>query len=828
MIVSLNWVKKFTNIDMDVDKLVELIGSRLVEVESVTNLSEKYKDVLIAKAVEVSKIDGSDHLSLVKIDDGGIQSGLERDAGGLIQVVCGAPNIKPNQMVAWLPPSSIVPETYSQVKPFVLDSRNVYGHLSNGMIASAKELDLFDEHEGILELDSEGLKPGDRFAEVYELDDYLLDIENKSLTHRPDCFGVVGFAREVSAILGKEFQSPDWFLDLEPKVNSTSQFEINVAILDYKLSDRYQAVVMSNVDGTKKSPLLIQTYLSRVGIRPINATVDATNYLMMLTGQPLHAFDYDKFVELAGGKAEILVRAGRDGEKLELLDGKTIKLTTSDIVISAGETAAALAGAMGGASTAIDENTKNIIIESATFNLYNLRATQMRHGIFSEAITRFTKGQPADLTAPVLAKFTELLSGWTGAVVTSEVANYYANKKAQQRIKVPLAMANSVLGTDFNIKQLTDSLCRAEFQVGVVAPYTADIVSPWWRSDINIPEDVIEEIGRLNGFDNINPTLPIRDFTAVTPHAFDSFRDGTTDILAKAGANEVLSYSFIHGNILRSANQDEANSYKIVNSISPDLQYYRQSLTPSLLDLVHPNLKQGYDEFAIFEINKTHSKVDGLNDEAVPVERDSLSLVYASKYDIAGSAYYQAKNILEYLFEKLNLGLIVDKLDLNSDYVEASPFEPARSARLITSDGETLGFMGEYKKSVAKSFKLPLKTAGFEINTQKLFNQFSGAKFEYHPVSKYPSTERDLCFKVDNNILYSQVTNEINQTLGKEGLNYSLKPIDIYQAENSQTKNITVRIKLNSYEKTLTSAEVSLIIDKIVNSVVASTGASLV
>jgi len=173
---------------------------------------------------------------------------------------------------------------------------------------------------------------------------------------------------------------------------------------------------------------------------------------------------------------------------------------------------------MGGVSTSIDENTKNIIIESATFNLYKLRATQMRHGIFSEAITRFTKGQPPDLTAPVLAKATELLSEWAGASVSSNVADYYANKKDQKHIKVPLNLANSVLGTDFSIKQLIDPLCRAEFQVDVVAPYTVDIISPWWRSDINIQEDVIEEIGRLDGFDNIKPTLPVRDFKAVMPH----------------------------------------------------------------------------------------------------------------------------------------------------------------------------------------------------------------------------------------------------------------------------------------------------------------------
>lgn len=827
MIISLNWVKKFIDIEVDVHQLTELIGSRLVEVESITNLDEKYRDILVARVVEVSSIEGSNHLSLTKIDDGGVYSGVDRDEKGLIQVVCGANNIKSEQLIAWLPPKSIVPETYGQNKPFVLDSRNIYGHLSNGMIASAKELDLFDDHDGILVLD-EGLKPGDKFAEVYELNDYLLDIENKSLTHRPDCFGVIGFAREIAAILGKEFKSPDWFLDLNPSVAASNKAEINIAILDYELSDRYQAVVLSNVDGNKQSPLLIQTYLSRVGVRPINVIVDATNYLMILSGQPLHAFDYDKFINIAGEKAEILVRAGEKAEKLELLDGRTIELTAEDIVISAGETAVALAGAMGGASTSIDENTKNIIIESATFNLYKLRATQMRHGIFSEAITRFTKGQPSDLTAPVLAKATELLGEWTGANVMSNVADYYANKKDQKHIKVPLELANSVLGVDFNIQQLVDPLCRVEFEVDVVAPYTVDIISPWWRSDINIQEDIIEEIGRLGGFDNINPTLPTRDFKAIMPNPFDVLRDKIRNILVESGANEILSYSFIHGDTLKRAFQNESDSYKIINSISPNLQYYRQSLTPSLLDLVHPNIKQGYDEFAIFELNKTHSKKDGLNDESVPVERDSLALVFASKNDKSGSAYYQAKCLLEYLFNKLNIKLSFKPIDLDIDTAEASSFEPIRTAQVIGDSGKILGYVGEYKKAVCKNFKLPSYVAGFEISTQLLFEEFNKSKANYRPISKYPSTERDLCFKVENDVQYENIINAIYDYLNGTDLNYEINPVDIYQSEASLTKNITVRIKLNSYEKTLNNADIKSVVDKIISSVANSTGAILV
>ncbi len=199
----------------------------------------------------------------------------------------------------------------------------------------------------------------------------MLDIENKSLTHRPDAFGIIGFAREVAAIAGKKFTTPEWLANMSPNFGAKEGKVLApaVSIDDPRLSHRYQAVVLSGADASVTSPLQIQTYLARVGVRPINAVVDVTNYLMMLTGQPLHAFDYDKLVAIAGGKADIHVRLGRSGETLELLDGRMIELTDSDIVIAAGDTVIGLAGAMGGANTAIDAGTKNIIVESATFNL---------------------------------------------------------------------------------------------------------------------------------------------------------------------------------------------------------------------------------------------------------------------------------------------------------------------------------------------------------------------------------------------------------------------------------------------------------------------------
>lgn len=829
MIISVNWLKKFTDIDVSIDELATLVGSRLVEIEEVVDLGKKYQGIIVSKVVECEKLEGSDHLNVTKIDDGGKAVDVERDENGLVQVVCGAPNVHAGMLVAWLPPSSTVPESFNDPEPFVLGARKLRGVTSNGMLASAKELDLFEDHTGILEIDADAA-PGSDFAEVYELNDHLLDIENKSLTHRPDTFGIVGFAREVAAIQGKPFVTPEWLKELAPVIESHGNVATPVVTIDDPaLSNRYQAVVLGGANGNAQSPVYIQSYLARVGVRPINAVVDATNYLMMLTGQPLHAFDYDKLVAVGGGNADIHVRAGRDKETLELLDGRTIELTAEDIVIASGDTAIGLAGAMGGASTIIDDNTQNIILESATFNLYNLRATQMRHGIFSEAITRFTKGQPAELTTPVLAEAARLMGDYAGAKIVSNVAEAYPGKKAPEAISLSVERINTTLGTKFMAADIIDTLHNVEFEVALTDDHAIEVAAPYWRADIHIVEDIIEEIGRLNGFDSIEPTLPFRDFTATRPTTFDALRARVREVLGRAGANDVLTYSFVHGDMLKKAGQDMENSYRITNSISPDLQYYRQTLTPSLLNLVYPNVKQGYDSFALFEMNKTHPKQYGLTDEEVPVEMDMLALTITNKKALEGSPYYQAKTMLEYLGTSLGLDLMFSPIDVDPNYAITAPFEYRRSAVVTDKKTDTyLGIVGEYKKSVMREFKLPEFTAGFEIGTVALYQAVSKLTSEYTPLSRYPGMERDVCYQVASGTLYAQVANSVAVALSSVDLETSVTPVDIYQAEDSVTKNITIRIKFTAHDRTLTGDEVASLMNQVNEAVIAETSANVI
>lgn len=835
MIVSINWLKKYVTINRSIDELAELIGARLVEIEKVIDLGAKYKDVIIAKVIEAAPVPDSDHLNLCKIDDGGAWKDVERDENGLVQVVCGAPNVRVGLLVAWLPPSTVVPETYGSNEPFVLGARKLRGFMSNGMIASARELDLWDEHDGILEIDREA-KPGDSFAELYELNDYLLDIENKSLTHRPDCFGLIGLAREIAAIQGEAFTSPDWFTVLQPTLPKTAELkQPKVTIVDPAICARYQGLVLADVDSSVRSDLLTSSYLARSGMRPISATVDITNWLMLVTGQPLHAFDYDKLLQVSGTEApEIVVRVGRNSETMTLLDGRDIELTPEDIVITAGDTAqkpVALAGAMGGSETEIDSTTRNIFLESATFNLYNLRGTQFRHGIFSEAITRFTKGQPAALTAPVLAMAANMFSSQTGAQVASAITEAYPGKADPVSFSLANQQIVEVLGKDYGVSAQA-TLEHLEYSDVIVANDTIKATAPWWRTDLHINEDLIEDIGRVNGYDNITPTLPVRDFTAVRPSQFDTFRDELRSRLARAGGNELLTYSFVPASLIEKTGGDAAVAYRITNALSPDLQHYRLSVLPSLLEKATANFRAGYDSFLLFEFGKTHAK--GFMDEnepEVPAEMHVLAAVLVAKHPPRdnASAFYQMKQIAQFIAGRDDLAFTkIASDDVNK---ELSMSEPKRAAVLETTDStgkkHRVAMLGELKRSVRQSFKLPEYTAVLQLNLDTLFATRTTIN-TYEPLSKYPSVERDITLVVAADLPYEKIVDTLRAALAEVDLVGGFNPVSIYQGDDQSIKNVSFRLTFAARDRTLNGDEIAAVVDTVADRAIANLNAKII
>ncbi len=764
MRISLNWLKKYVKVSVSDEELVRLIGARLVEVEGVIDETEKYNNIYIVQVVKAEKIPDT-HLTLCQIDCG------EKD---LVQVVCGAPNVREGMFSVWIKPGAIVPASVHEDAPFVIGKRKMLGkYESNGMLAGADELDFGDDHSGIVEIDPEIARPGEPVANVFDLKDKILEIENKSLTHRPDCFGLIGFAREVAGILNEHFD-----YNLEFLKHNVENKNLKIEILDHKICPRYTAMVLEKHGEMKKKYLTWQdTILAKSGMRPVDAIVDATNYLMLLTGQPLHAFDYDKFVKVGGDdkNPRIKVRLARNDEKMTLLDGKEVSLNENDIVICSGDTPVALAGAMGGESTMIDENTRNVILESATFSLYNLRKTQMAHGIFSEAITRFTKGQPPYQTLAVAEACAGMLRD---GFKVAEIADEYPNPEKQAVVKITTDEINGLLGTNYPESLITKALSNVGFDVKRKKG-ELEVLAPEWRTDIHIKEDIIEEIGRLFGYDNITPTLPKHE-TAEENKMF-KLKSEVREAMKSFGANEVLTYSFVSGKLLNKAGLETKNSYKIVNSISPELQFVRQSIVPSLLEKAYVNQKIPFDKFALYEMNKVYQKDWGENDENVPVEKVQMGFVIAERKGV-GTAYYKAKYYVEKLLEEFNISAKFSPLKIKTPV--SLPFENKRSAEIYVG-ARCIGVVGEFKNSVRRNFKLEEYLAGFELDMDAVLELREAKKigdFEIHE-------------KIDETITTKETYEKTLKKLEAKYPGAKITPVGIYQPEGVETKNITFHIE---------------------------------
>jgi phenylalanyl-tRNA synthetase beta chain len=817
MKLSLNWIKQYTDVDVSVDELVAKIGAQLGEVESVENLAPKYAKTVIVKVISCDKHPNADRLNVCIIDDGGITPDVNRLENGLVQVVCGAPNVTAGVTVVWLPPGATVPDSYDK-DPFVLSARELRGVVSNGMLASPKELALGDSHDGLLLLDDDK-QPGTMFADAFGLNDTIIDIENKMFTHRPDLFGELGLAREVAGITGRQFSSPDWYSALhDAGIDKGEALALEVQNELPTLVPRFMAVALSDIE-IKPSPMWLQSYLSRMGIRSINNVVDITNYIMLLTAQPLHAYDYDKVRERSGGDAAVLcARNPRDNERLRLLNDKEIDPRQDGIMIATDTQLIGAAGVMGGADTEVDENTKNIILEIATFDMYSVRKTSMAHGLFTDAVTRFNKGQSPLQNPYVMQYALQLLAELAGAKQASDVIdnNQVAGREwVHPPVPVTTAFVNERLGLDLSAQEMQRLLENVEFHISEDGE-TMTVTAPFWRTDIETREDIVEEVGRLYGFDKLPLDLPMRSAKPATKDQVLTLKSSVREVLTTSGATEVLTYSFVHGNLLERVGQKPEEAFRVGNALSPDLQYYRLSLTPSLLDKVHMNIKAGYDEFALYELGKTHEQ--SLTDEhGLPAEHDNLAFVYASRSNKAGAAYYTARLYLDSLLQAFGHELELTPLDQHTHSLDA-PFDVNRLAAIkLKGAEETVGVIGEYAPSVRKSLKLPQHSAGFEFNVAALLRPSSAEK--YQPLPRFPKVLQDITLRVSKGVSFAALQGAVQDSLRAhqpEQTRVQLLPVSVYQKDGDDDYcQVTFRVSVANHQKTLTDTEVNALLDHV-------------
>ncbi|MEI9914248.1 MAG: phenylalanine--tRNA ligase beta subunit-related protein [Candidatus Saccharibacteria bacterium] len=485
---------------------------------------------------------------------------------------------------------------------------------------------------------------------------------------------------------------------------------------------------------------------------------------------------------------------------------------------------------MGGRDSEVDENTKTIVLEAATFDMYDIRRTSMELGLFSEAVTRFTKGQSPLQTLRILgyaiSRLTELAPG--SKVASAVVDDVHLPEATIKRdsihpaITVSADFINKRLGTTLSEGEITSLLQNVECQVEINTNELS-VTAPFWRTDLEIREDVVEEVGRLYGFENIKPVLLEGQVRAVTKNKDLESKSDVRHLLASAGANELLTYSFISKKLVEGANQSVDSAFEIANSISPELNYYRVSVLPSLLSKVQMNIKAGFDEFALFELGTYHIYGIYKEDEPeLPAEFPSLALVYAARHPGSSAAYFKAKNLLVYLLDELNLvdvkfvplSSVKDIADNLSEL--AKPFDINRSALVVSGDKQW-GVVGEFSRDTLAKLKLPKYSAGFEVDSRLFLD--SHRDEVYKQISRFPSVKQDITLKVagesNYSAIYSYLVEQLSGLAAKTS-SYSLTPTSIFSPEGSDgSRNYTFHLVIADDERTLKDQEVNELLDKL-------------
>lgn len=803
MYLSYNLLKKFCDIRVSPDELGRLLTVHSFEVEEVKPIGNDLKGVVVGEVLQAEKHPNADRLKICLVDVG-------KKNGGRLTIVCGAPNVEPGQKV----PVALVGTTMPG--GLKMESREVRGVRSSGMICAPDELGLGDGHEGIMVLNSD-FKVGTPLSQVLGLKDFIIEVDNKSITNRPDLWGHLGVAREISAILKSSLK-----FGVKKIKSSSVGKKIKVEIEDYKLCPRYSGIVIENVK-VAPSPVWLQAKLQSLGLRPINNIVDITNYVMAEIGQPMHAFDLNKLV-LSGDEIKIGARRARKGEKILALDKETYKLEESDLVIADQKGPVAIAGIMGGLNAGVTEKTAAVVLESANFHPINIRKTSARLHLRSDSSMRNEKGLDPNLTEIALARAVEMILEIVPGAKVGRVSDKKKFKLFVGPIKISLEEINRKTGIDISKKDVSEILKRLGFgftEKGGV--FTVKV--PSWRGtgDIEIPEDIIEEAVRIYGYGNIKPKFPLAEIREVEVGSEKIILEKTRDILSRnLGLTEVYNYSFNGDNQLKKLGIKFENYIKLKNPASAEQNLMRQSLLPNLLGNVLENV-HNYEEFFLFEIGSAYlSEREGYKKtiegkEFLPKQDKFVSGVFV--FDAAG------KNKEEIFYNiKENINLFLSELKIadfgfkphegNREISEL--FHPAKSV-LVEVDGGQIGILGELHPKVKNKISDKKKIGIFELNLSKI-SKAKKQENKYKELPRFPRVERDLSFVLDRKIVYNDIVTEIKSI---SDLIKDISLFDIYEDEKNigqGKKSLAFHIEFSSGERTLKAEEVDVIFKNIVGS----------
>lgn len=778
MLLPIKWLKDYVDFDFDVKKLADGLSNSGSHVESVIIPSEGLDKIVVGKIEKIEKHPDADKLVICSVNVG----------DEVLQIVTGAPNVFESAIV----PVALHGSTVAGgVK---IKKGKLRGVESNGMLCSLEELG-FDNsvipkeaRNGIF-IFPEGTEIGKSALETLFMDSDILELE--ITPNRPDCLSIMGMAVETAASFDLKTKHKD--IKIENEVDDFADYFDDI-VIETENCNRYYSKILKNIK-IGPSPLWLQAYLMQAGVRPISNIVDLTNFVMLEYGQPLHAFDLDSLKN-----KKIVVRMAKDGEETVTLDGETRKLTSDDILITDGSEIIGLAGIMGGLDSEITEKTVNVLLEGANFNKENIRKTSRRLNLRSEASSRFEKGIDPNLAKTAVDRVCQLAEMLDIAEVVGGSKDVGDFDKAPKEIKLRLQKVNDLIGVDFTIDEVKNILNRLEIETDVKGDYLLAKI-PSVRLDLGIEEDLIEEVARIYGYDNVTPQKLRGTLTVGRKPRFRNVEDRIKNLLIGLGYSEFMTYSFVSPSSYEKANyrEDEKNIIRILNPLGEDYSIMRTTIVPSMIDALAKNYVRGNENVGGFEIGNTFFPTDG----ELPAEKLKLTMGF---YDL-GDFYYLKESI-----EKLLWYLGIEDLEVRRK--EVSFLHPGRSAEFILK-GESLGVFGEVHPKVLENYGLKKRAYVAELDFDKIVENTIG-NYTYKELPKYPTIKRDFAFVMDRDI-DSVELEKISKKYGKELLE-SFKVFDIYQGENIEEgkKSVAFSLVFRAADRTLEDAEVTEICEKIV------------
>jgi phenylalanyl-tRNA synthetase beta chain len=600
-----------------------------------------------------------------------------------------------------------------------------------------------------------------------------------------DALSHIGMAREICALEGRKYHEKS-----NSKINP--KLGLKVEIKDKKLCPRYIGAVIENIK-VDSSPKWIQERLLVSGVKPISNIVDITNYAMLETGQPLHAFDAEKTT------GNIIVRKAKKGERVKLLDEKIYELNENDLIIGDSEKALALAGVMGGFDSSISDKTTSIILESANFNSTSIRKTRTSHNIITESSHRFEREIDPNLAEISIAGAVELIKKVCGSkVVVSAIADMYPKKVNSWKVKLDANYVNSLLGEKIPVSKMKNILENLGINVKV-AKNILNCEIPTRRIDLKSQEDIIEEIGRIYGYENIKEQAPVVDVKTPPENMKRNFENKLRDIMNGFGFSEVMNYSFYSKEDIEKCNMKEISHIEVANPLSSEQQYLRRSLVPNMLKNIELNSKN-FQKVKIFEVGKKFCNDSGKFSEG--------SILFSALADNSTKnlLFFELKGRVQSLLDKISIKN-AEFLALNSEY---KFWHPSRAAKIM-HDGKKIGRIGEINPQVLAKYGIKQRVSVFGLKIEELI-KISDQDKQYELINKFPSVKRDISMFVSDDVKYADIEKNIYSAGGKLVLGVEL--FDIFEKEDE--KSIALRIEIGSVEKTLTSEEIDGVMKKII------------